>query len=318
MFLSCVFSFRNEQENIPELLSRVASACEKIKDCTYEMIFVNDASTDQSLNLLIDFQKQYPITIITMSRRFGVTPCVLAGLELAKGDAVVYMDSDLQDPPELIPELVEKYRSGIDVVHTRRTHRDGEGALKMWATRWAYRIINYFSDIPLPENTGDFKLLSSKVVKKICQLKEYDPYMRGLSVWVGFRQGYVDYRRAPRFKGATKFPLFSRGPAREFIRGLTAYSAAPLLISFFVGMLTSVLSLFLIVWAILTKLLGVSAPGASGLLIATAFFGGVILMSNGVIGIYLSKIYYEVKGRPRYIVESILTPTSEENEVPDR
>jgi dolichol-phosphate mannosyltransferase len=308
MLLSFIFSFRNEEENIPELVRRVSDVVSSLEDLQYEMIFVNDDSIDKSVELLTGLQESHPITIINMSRRFGVTPCVLAGFAHARGDAVIYMDTDLQDPPELVPEMVKRFRNGADVVHTTRTHRDGEGIVKMWATKKAYRFINYFSDIHLPENTGDFKLLSAKAVREILNLKEYDPYMRGLSVWVGYRQDFVLYRREPRFGGATKFPLLSKGPVREFIRGLTAYSAAPLYISFFLGLITSIFAAGLIVYAIITKVLGVASPGASSVLIAVAFFSGIILMTNGVIGLYIARIYYEVKGRPRYIVKNIVEP----------
>lgn len=308
MLLSFVFSFRNEEENIPELVRRVSAVAVSIDDLKHEMIFVNDDSTDRSIELLTALQDKHPITIINMSRRFGVTPCVLAGFAHARGDAVIYMDADLQDPPEIVPEMVRKFRDGVEVVHTTRTHRDGEGPVKMWVTRKAYQLINYFSDIRLPENTGDFKLLSARVVREILNLKEYDPYMRGLSVWVGHRQDFVFYRREPRFGGVTKFPLLSKGPVREFIRGLTAYSAAPLYISFFLGVVTSFFAVGLILYAIITKLLGVAAPGVSSVLIAVAVFSGIVLMTNGVIGLYVARIYYEVKGRPRYIISSILEP----------
>lgn len=192
-----------------------------IADVRHEMLFVNDDSSDGSLRVLMALQEKHPITIINMSRRFGVTPCVMAGLAHAKGDAVIYMDTDLQDPPELIPQMVKKFRDGAEVVHTTRTHRDGENAIKMWVTKRAYQFINHFSEIYLPENTGDFKLLSRKVVQEILRLKEYDPYMRGLSVWFGYRQDIVLYRRESRWRGETKFPLFSKGPVREFVRGLT-------------------------------------------------------------------------------------------------
>jgi glycosyltransferase involved in cell wall biosynthesis len=306
MLLSFIFSFRNEEENIPELVRRVGLSVASIDDAHCEMIFVNDDSTDKSIELLKGLQASYPITIINMSRRFGVTPCILAGLAHAKGDAAVIMDSDLQDPPELVSEMVCKYRDGADVVHTTRTHRDGEGPIKMWATKKAYWIINYLSDITLPENTGEFKLLSARVVQEILGLKEYDPYMRGLSVWVGYKQDFVYYAREPRFRGETKFPLLSKAPVKEFIRGLTAYSATPLYISFFIGIGTSLFAAALAVWAIVTKFLGVSTPGTSGVLIAVAFFSGVVLMTSGIIGIYVAKIYYEVKGRPRYIISSII------------
>jgi dolichol-phosphate mannosyltransferase len=242
-----------------------------------------------------------------MSRRFGVAPCVIAGLSHAVGDAVIYMDADLQDPPELIPQMVQRFREGADVVHTTRTHRDGESTVKAWATKAAYRIINYFSDIPLPENTGDFKLLSRKVVQEILKLPEYDPYMRGLSVWVGYRQEYIYYRRQPRFAGQTHFPLFGKGPVREFIRGLTAFSAAPLYLSFYVGTATCLLAIGFIVYAVVTKLAGVATPGVSGVLIAVAFFSGIILVTNGLIGLYVARIYNEVKRRPQYIVKNVIT-----------
>jgi polyisoprenyl-phosphate glycosyltransferase len=308
MLLSCIFSFRNEEENIPELVRRVSNAASSIEDLRYELIFVNDDSDDKSLELLMELQNSNPIKIINMSRRFGVTPCVLAGFSYARGDAVVYMDTDLQDPPELIPEMVKRFRDGADVVHTTRTHRDGEGIIKMWATKLAYRFINLFSDIHLPENTGDFKLLSAKVVREILNLKEYDPYMRGISVWIGYRQDFVLYKREPRFGGTTKFPLLSKGPVKEFMRGLTAYSAAPLYISFFLGLFTSIVALGLIFYAIITKILGVAAIGTSSVLITIAFFSGIILMTNGLIGLYIARIYYEVKGRPRYIVKNIVEP----------
>lgn len=309
MLLSIVFSFRNEEENLRELVHRTHAAIEKVSDLAIEFIFVNDDSSDGSIEVLRDLQKSFPvITIVNMSRRFGVTPCVLAGFAEARGDAVIYMDADLQDPPELIPKMLESFRSGSEVVHTTRTHRDGESRLKMWITRKAYRLINYFSDIHLPENSGDFKLLSRKVVDEILHLKEYDPYMRGLSVWVGYRQDFVYYRREPRWKGQTKFPILSKGPISEFARGLTAFSAAPLYLALFFGAISSMVAVGLLLYAIVTKLTGSAVPGVSGVLIAVAFFSGIILLTNGVLGIYVARIYYEVKGRPQYIVKDVLRP----------
>jgi len=306
MLISFVFSFRNEETNLVELIRRVSDATKKLVNLDYEMIFVNDASTDNSLILLLEMQKTFPITIINMSRRFGVTPCVLAGFEYAKGDAVIYMDSDLQDPPELIGEMIQQFKDGAHVVHTTRTKRYGEGYLKLILTKFAYRVINRFSEIRLPENTGDFKLLSAQVVKRILSLKEYDPYMRGLSVWVGFKQVYVYYKRDPRWSGQTKFPLFSKGPISEFLRGVTAYSAAPLYAALLIGLMSLIIAIILFIYAVLTKLFHLSTPGVSGILISIAFFSGMILITNGVIGIYIARIYYEVKGRPKYIIEDII------------
>lgn len=306
LLISVVFSFRNEEDNIPELVNRVASVLSKIDATTYELIFVNDDSTDRSFELLADLRTKYPIRIINMSRRFGVTPCSLAGFANARGDAIITMDSDLQDPPDLIPEMINRFRDGAEVVHTTRTHRDGESAFKMWVTKRAYRVINGLSDIHLPENTGDFKLLSRNVVQAILNMPEYDPYLRGLSVWVGFRQDFVYYRRQARFRGETKMPLIGKGPVREFMRGVTAFSAAPLYFALLFGFATVLISIGLVIFALYTKLTGRAAAGASGVLIAISFFSGVILMTIGLIGLYVARIYNEVKHRPRYIIKNIV------------
>jgi glycosyltransferase involved in cell wall biosynthesis len=311
--ISLVFSFRNEAQNIPELIRRVSAAL-KITNFGYELIFVNDCSTDNSIELLKELQTSYPIKIITMSRRFGVTPCIMAGLASSCGSAVIIMDSDLQDPPELIPELIKRFEEGADVVHTTRKSRKGENRFKMWLTKQAYKIINIVSDISLPENTGDYKLLSRRVVEHILHLKEYDPYMRGLSVWVGYHQDYVLYDRDARWAGNTKFPLLSKGPLLEFIRGLTAYSAGPLYLSLIFGGLAALLSIFVALYAVLIKILGISASGVSSILIIISFFSGVILVSNGILGIYVAKIYYEVKGRPRYIIKETISPIDDNEE----
>ena len=177
--LSIVFSFRNEEKNLDELLTRLSKVMEGVNNWNHEYIFVNDDSDDNSEKILIEKQKTYPIKIINMSRRFGVGPCVLAGLELSKGAAIIYMDSDLQDPPEIITKLIERFENGIDVVHTKRTKRLGESRLKMLLTKIAYRIINKTATIPLPVDTGDFKLLSRRAVEHINNVKEYNPYIRG-------------------------------------------------------------------------------------------------------------------------------------------
>jgi len=306
ILISFVFSFRNEEENIDELVKRTKKTIDSIKNCHYEMIFVNDASTDNSLQLLQRLQKKFPIIIINMSRNFGVTPCVLAGFENSNGDAVIYMDSDLQDPPELAKKLISSFRKGFDVVHTTRIKREGEGRFKMWLTKKAYNIINYFSSLHLPENTGDFKLISRRAVNHILSLKEYDPYMRGLSIWVGFKQDFIKYNRDPRFSGTTKFPLLSKNPVNEFIRGLTSYSAAPLYVSLVIGFFTFIISILLILFALFSKIMGISAPGSSGILIFMALFNAIILTTIGLMGIYIARIYYEVKQRPRYIISEVI------------
>ena len=306
MLLSLVFSFRNEQEVLPELIAQVREAVEPL-EIDHEMIFVNDDSTDGSLEVLLGYHQDDPrIKILNMSRRFGVSPCVMAGMRHARGDAVVYMDADLQDPPSLIPELVAKWRAGADVVHTTRTKRRGENALKMWLTRRAYRIINSMSEIDIPENTGDFKLLSRRAVDQLIRLREYDPFMRGLVRWVGFEQAQVFYERQARFAGKTHFSLFrSVGPIREFIRGVVSFSEVPLYIALVLGFLVSAGAFVYLIGIIITRLFfGMHRAGWPATMVTMLFLGGTILFTIGVLGLYVGRIHQDVKGRPPYIVAS--------------
>ena len=249
-----------------------------------------------------------------MSRSFGTGPCVLAGLKQANGDAVIYMDSDLQDPPEIIPDLIKKFENGIDVVHTKRTKRLGESKFKMFLTKIAYLAINITSEIPLAVNVGDFKLLSKRVLKHVNSLSEYNPYIRGLSVWIGFKQDYVEYVRQGRFLGKTKFKNLWSGPLPQFLRAITSFSTAPLYIGIIIGIFTILFSLILIVYAVYSKIAGIAIPGSSGVLIAISFFSGIILMSIGIIGIYIARIYEQTQGRPRYIIKNILDSTNDKSE----
>ena len=309
--LSVVFSFRNEESNLIELVKRTSAAIKKLSNWTFELIFVNDDSNDSSETILTDLQKSYPIKIVNMSRRFGVGPCVLAGLNIAKGDAVVYMDSDLQDPPEIIPKLVQKFENGVDVVHTRRTKRLEESFVKIFLTKMAYRVINISSNIPLPVDAGDFKLLSRRAVSYVNNLNEHNPYIRGLTVWVGFKQDFVDYERQGRFSGESKFPslLSARywyGASAEFVRGITGYSTGPLLLGIFIGLFAILFSFILIIYALYAKFSGAAIPGSSGIIIVVAFFSGMILTTIGITGLYIARIYEQTQGRPIYIIKNVL------------
>ncbi len=306
MLLSVIFSFRNEQEVLPELIRRICETLDS-SGLEYELIFVNDASTDSSLELLMKYREQdQRIKIINMSRRFGVGPCIMAGLRHSKGDAVVYMDADLQDPPELIPKMLAEYEKGADVVNTTRTRRKGENALKMWLTRTAYRLINSVADIDIPKNCGDFKLLSRRAVDQLIRLNEYDPFMRGLVRWIGLRQVQVFYEREPRFSGETHCSLIrSLSPVKEFIRGLTSFSELPLYFALIVGFLVLGGAFVYLVKIVFTKgFLGVHRPEGSAVMIATLFLGGTILFAIGILGMYIGKIHHEIKRRPPYIIES--------------
>jgi polyisoprenyl-phosphate glycosyltransferase len=307
--ISIVFSFRNEEQNLPELLDRITKMFDNNLSSNYslELIFVNDLSNDNSLNYLIDRSKTLPIKIINMSRRFGVGPCVIAGLEYSKGDVVIYMDSDLQDPPELIPDLIQKFESGFDVIHTQRTKRLGESAFKMGVTSFAYRIINRFADIELPINAGDFKLLSRRAVNEVLRMKEKDPYIRGLSVWVGFNQTIIHYIRQPRHSGKTQFKLISKGPIFEFVRGVTSFSTIVLFSSLLAGFIGLTISFGLTLYIIIAKFNGLVTSGVTTIVLTVSTLSSLILISNGILSIYVAKLFEQTKNRPLYVVESIHT-----------
>jgi dolichol-phosphate mannosyltransferase len=306
--ISIIFSFKNEEKNLDELIKRIQTTFSKINSYKYELIFVNDCSDDKSEKILLNLQKNNPITIINMTRTFGVGPCVLAGFREAKGDAIIYMDSDLQDPPEIIPDLISEYEKGSEIVHTVRTKRHGESFFKMLITKMAYRIINYLSEIPLPTEAGDFKLISRTALKKILLQNEFRPYIRGLSIWVGYKQSFVKYERDPRADGESKFPLFSKGPITEFISGITSYSLKPLYLGVVLGFISLIFSIILILYALYSKFSGIAAPGSTGIIITISFFSGILLFTMGIIGIYLARIFEQTKGRDQYVIKNIQKP----------
>jgi len=304
--ISVVFSFRNEADVLDELIDRVL-AMFKAEGCPFEMIFVNDNSTDGSLELLksrADAEKS--IKIINMSRNFGVGECVIAGMKHATGDAVVYLDTDLQDPPEVIPQLIEKWREGADLVYTRRLSRDGEKAFRLWATGVAYRIINALSEIEMPIEAGDFRLLSRRAVNELLKMPEAQPYLRGLTQWVGFEKAEVLYHRAPRAAGETHFPgVFSYGPVKTFVDGLTSFSMYPLYFVLYAGLLGAALGACGLVLTALAALVGWGCATAGWVFFIMLLWGG-LMIGMGIVGIYIARIYRDVRGRPLYIIKDTI------------
>jgi glycosyltransferase involved in cell wall biosynthesis len=303
--LSIIFSFKNEEGNIKPLVQRISLTMEKVKNWKYELVFVNDDSTDNSESILVELQNQHPIKIINMSRNFGVDPCVLAGFRNCSGDAIIYLHTDQQDPPELIPKLIKKYEEGKDVVHTVRTKRKGEGKFRMFLTKIAYYTINFLSDINLTNQAGDYKLISRKALNAILHQKEYRPYVRGLSVWVGFKQDFVYYEREARGQGKSKMPLLSAGPITDFINGITSYSLKPLYLGIIFGFISIIISLILIIYSLYLKFSDLAIPGSTSIIIAVSFFSSILLFTLGVIGIYLARIFEQTKGRQQYIIKEI-------------
>ena len=304
--VSVVLSFRNEESVIPELVARLQKAL-RGAGLAYELVFVNDASSDGSLALLEEQHRMDPaVKVVNMSRRFGVAPCVIAGMRYAQGDAVVYMDADLQDPPELIPELVARWREGAEVVYTVRTARHGEHGGKLWLTRLAYRAVARLSELELPEEAGDFKLLSRRAVTHLLAFSERDLYVRGLVSWLGFRQVAVPYERQPRAGGETHFPLLRLGPVAAFATAVTSFSHLPLIFFLLLGLAGGALSGLALVGLTALALLGVVTSASPAWIAFAALLWSTLAAGIGVIGLYVARIHREVLGRPRYIVESTL------------
>lgn len=309
--LSVVFSFRNEQDVLPELIVRARKVLDQLRQdgklSGHELIFVNDASTDSSLEILLAQARGHnDIRILNMSRKFGVSPCVMAGLQYSSGDAVVYMDADLQDPPEAIPELLEVWQEkGADVVHTVRQSRDGEPLVKLFVTRIGYFILNKFTTIKLPVEAGDFKLLTQRAVQHLVKLRESRPFMRGLVCWIGFKQEFVPYHRDARHKGKSKFPVFSLEVIGNFFSSaLTSFSAAPLKIAVIFGVLAILFDFAFVAHVLNEKFSGRAIPGWTAIMIATLFLGGVQLFCLGIIGLYINSIHEQSRQRPNFIIES--------------
>ena len=246
-----------------------------------------------------------PIKIINMSRKFGVDPCVLAGFRNCSGDAIIYLHSDQQDPPEIIPELIKKHEEGNEIVHTIRSKRLGENKFRMFITKIAYKTIHSLSDISLPIQAGDYKLISRKALDHILNQKEFRPYVRGLSVWVGFKQDYVYYEREARGEGKSKMPLLSAPVINDYILGVTSYSLKPLYLGIIFGFFAILISFLLIIYALYLKFSNLAIPGATSIIITISFFSGILLFTLGIMGIYLARIFEQTKGRDQYIIKSI-------------
>lgn len=313
--ISVILSFYNERIILPELLKRLRSTFNSLIENgiidNYELIFVNDASTDDSEKYLISELNYGDIVIINMSRNFGVSECVLAGIANSTGDAIIYMDADLQDPPEVIPIMIDKWINDdeAEVVYTTRISRKGEHWLKMLITKIGYRFINKISDIKLEIDSGDFKLLSRKVADYLILMKEDKPYIRGLVSWIGFKQVQVYYNRDERYDGRenTKMPVISKRVIYYWLdRALISFSDAPLKIILFGGIGLSIISFAYILIVLILKIMGLAVPGWAALMSALLLLGGTQMMVLGFIGLYIGAIFRETKGRPKYIIKNIL------------
>lgn len=306
---SLVIPVFNEEEVLPALFARLNALTDSVGD-TWEIILVNDGSRDGSLTLIADKHQQDPrYRIIDLSRNFGHQIAITAGIDHAVGKAVIVMDADLQDPPEVIPSLIERWKQGYDVVSAKRTHRHGETTFKLTTARVFYRIINRLASVELQEDVGDFKLLDRKVVDALKSMKEQARYMRGMISWLGFSQTTVPYERHKREAGASKYPLFKMMTLA--IDGIVGFSDVPLRMALWFGATVSVVSFFYGMFVVFGRIAGNEAiQGWTSTMVILSFLGGVILMMLGIVGLYVGRIYEQVKQRPLYLVERADPPAA--------
>lgn len=301
--LSIVIPMYNEELNIDYLFKRLQTVLDRL-GMSYEFVCVNDGSRDRTLScLLTHYQRDSRIKVIDLSRNFGKEIALSAGIDFANGRAVIPIDADLQDPPELIEHLVQKWQEGYDVVFATRRSRTSEGWLKRFTADGFYNIISRISRIPIPKNTGDFRLIDRQVVEAIKRMPERTRFMKGLFAWVGYRQAIVYYDRPQRYKGKTTWNYWKLW--NFAIDGITSFSLAPLKIWGYLGLSLSLLAfLYALFLVFRTLVFGVDVPGYASLMVVVLFLGGTQLVTLGVLGEYIGRIFEEVKSRPLYLVRS--------------
>lgn len=304
--VSLVIPCFNEEAVIAETHRRLAALADAHVDCQFEFLFVDDGSRDRTWPLLRGIVASDPRARgLAFSRNFGHQFAVTAGIDEARGDAVVLLDADLQDPPEVVATMLAKWREGWQVVYGVRQQRDGESWFKLLAAHMFYRLLNHLSDTPIPLDTGDFRLMDRVVVDALRGMPERDRFLRGMVSWVGFRQFALPYRRAPRFAGTTKYPL--RKMVQFAANGILSFSMRPLKVAMDVGLLCAMLACAGIIWAFAMRIATHNwVPGWTATIIAVLFLGGIQLVCTGILGEYVGRTYMQSKGRPLYIVRERL------------
>jgi polyisoprenyl-phosphate glycosyltransferase len=312
--LSIVIPLLNEEQSITELYERLRNVCKNLS-ADVEIIFIDDGSSDRTSSIIRELALKEPkISFISFTRNFGHQIAIHAGLENSKGDFTIIMDGDLQDPPELIPELLNTQEvSGAEVVLARRKSRKNESAIKKGMAALFYRILNKLSNINIPIDTGDFRLISAKVVKELVQMKEPNKFMRGQVAWLGYKTAYIEFDRDGRESGSSQYTTFKM--IKLALDGLTGFSNFPLKFATISGISISTLSFFLIFYVLISKYVFHEAiSGWASIMVAVLFIGGIQLLSVGIIGEYISRINDSVRDRPMYIIkESKLDQRNENN-----
>lgn len=305
--ISVVVPLYDEEGNVVELLARISAVLDRTvreRGDEYEIVAVDDGSHDRTLTALREAQAGQPrLVIVSLSRNFGHQIAATAGLDAARGDAVILIDGDLQDPPELIEAFLQKWRDGYDVVYATRRTRKGESFFKVWTARAFYRVIRRLTKVSIPLDTGDYRLMDRRVVDALAQTRERHRFLRGLVSWVGFKQTGIEYERDARFSGSTKYPLSKM--LRFALDGIASFSEIPLRFATYFGFLVSAFAFVYTVVVLALKFAGLNEPGYTSTMVAILFLGGVQLIGIGILGEYVGRIYDQVKGRPLYLVASV-------------
>ena len=302
--ISLVVPMYYEEKVVQECYKRLTEVLSKIERYDYEIIFINDGSKDKTLELLEEIaKKDFNVKILSFARNFGHQAAVTAGLKYVSGDAIVIIDADLQDPPELIPDMLKYWEHGNQVIYGKRKSRKGESAFKLLTAKMFYKTLNALTDVEIPKDTGDFRLVDREVVDVINQLPEHNKFLRGLFSWVGFKQIAYEYERKERFAGKTKYPL--KKMLKLASDGIISFSTKPLKILGGLGLISIFISFAIMIYAIISYIFKLNelSAGWTSLMITITFFAGVQLLSIWIISEYVARIYDESKQRPQYIIE---------------
>lgn len=299
--LSIVIPVYNEEKNIDILLESILPI---VTPYNYEILFINDGSKDNTAEVIkAQAKKNEKVKLVSFNRNFGHQMALIAGYQLCKGDCVITMDADMQDPPQIIPEMIQKWQDGTHIVYAKRKRREVDSLFKRKTAEWFYRFMNLLTDSKIPENVGDFRLLDRKVVDFLKKLPEHSPFLRGLVAWSGYSEGFVYFDRAKRYSGTTHYSIPRM--INFALDGITSFSARPLRMASYLGFATATIGFLGMLYGIIGKLF-LPIPFVTGwtaLFVGIMFFGGVQLMTIGIIGEYIGKIYIEVLNRPHYIIK---------------
>ena len=305
--ISLVVPMYYEEKVVDECYKRLNKTLEELKGYTHEKIFINDGSTDKTFELLSKIaKKDKNVKIISFSRNFGHQCAVTAGLKYVTGDAVVIIDADLQDPPELIPEMLKLWEEGNEVIYGKRKSRKGESLFKLFSAKMFYKTLNALSDVEIPMDTGDFRLVDRKVVDTINSMPEHNKFLRGLFSWVGYKQKAYEYERQERFAGETKYPL--KKMLKLASDGIISFSTKPLKIVGGIGVFSIILSILILLYSVISYIFKLNdlTPGWTSLMVTITFFAGMQLVSIWIMSEYIGRIYDESKDRPEYIIDKTI------------